>query len=117
MSDSDIKGPYRVWVRVRRSGGADVVDQLVADGGRQSHIRAFPTPRNDCGTWREYVRADLAITGQTMECRSVAREIERYIDTLIQDGAEYTDPDIEALNKCREHFANTDCGSVDGGEG
>lgn len=55
----DIKGPDRVWVRVCRVGGVDVVDQLTAEGNWQPHARSMLAWNIEAGTWRKYVRADI----------------------------------------------------------
>lgn len=57
--ESKIKGPDRVWVRVRRDDTAgEVVDQSYPDGGWRKHATRIPGHWTD-GTWIGYVRADL----------------------------------------------------------
>lgn len=60
MSEDEIKGPERVWVRVTRHAGADVVDQHFHGGGWRRHASSSQDSLSGSGgTWREYVRADI----------------------------------------------------------
>ena len=57
--DTEIKGPERVWVRVTRGHGRDIVDQHSPGGVWVRHATSSEPALESSGTWRGYVRADV----------------------------------------------------------